>query len=223
MLPLISSRWLALAAFIALTILIVVCDKSPWKSKFQRNGMMFSEGMVGGFLVDLVGINAEYYYFPRQPFLSPEYWLIVIPCWGVFGLTLNYLWRVVGQDHFIKGTIVTLPTLLVWYEGVNLFTHSWVYTVPSYVVVLGWIPLTYVFAGCDHRREVVFKFDSWIKQTENRYAQAGLSIVRYSLTVLMFPLLIVSIAKIVRDLLVVKKAKVSLKEYVAEMLMVRTG
>lgn len=215
-----SSRWLSLIAFVIIVALVTIWDKSSVKYKIQRYGMMFSEGMVGGFIVDIVGINAGYYYFPRQPFMSLDYWIIVIPCWGVFGLFLNYLWRVVAKDRFIKGTLFTLPTLIAWYEGTNLYTHSWVYTVPFYWVVLGWIPLTYVFSGCDHRREVVYKMDYLIKTTDNHFIQKGLSIVRYVLTIIMFPLLITSIVKITRDVFILKKLDISLKEYALEYLMV---
>lgn len=218
-----SSRWLALAIFIILLAMIAFYDKKNWRYKFRHYGMAFLEGMVGGLIIDSIGVNAGYYYFPRQPLYSLEYWTIVIPCWGVFSLSLDYLWRVVGKNKFIRGTIVTIPTLFMWYEGSNLLTYSWVYTVPSYVVVLGWIPLVFVFSGCDHRRDVVFKMDIWISQCDYKPYRLGLQILRLSLVVLMFPLIIGSIAKFVSNLFVLKKVNISLKEYVLEYLMIKSG
>ncbi len=216
-----SSRWLALVIFVVLLAIISLRDKESWKYKISHYGMFFLEGMVGGLIIDSIGVNAGYYYFPRQPLYSIEYWAIVIPAWGVFGLALNYLWRVVGKDKFIRGTMITLPILFAWYEGTNLLTHSWVYTVPFHVVVLGWIPLIYVFSGCDHRREVVFKIDSWIRQCENEYYRFGLQSLRVLLVVVMFPLLFVSIGKVIRDLFIIKRANISVKEYALAYLMIK--
>ncbi len=216
-----SARWLALGVFLILLILIAFYDKESWKQKLNHYGMTFLEGMVGGLIIDSIGVNAGYYYFPRQPLYSLEYWAIVIPAWGVFGLFLNCLWQWVGGDKVIRGAMVTLPILFSFYEGSNLITGSWVYTTPFYVVALGWIPLGYVFTGCNHRREVVFKMDAWIKQNENRYSQLGLRIIRFILIVVMFPLLLVSIGKIIRDICTLRRANISLKSYTREYFMVR--
>ena len=216
-----SSRWLSLIVFIVLLTIIAFYDKDTWRRKISRYGMMFSEGMVGGLIIDSIGVNAGYYYFPRQPLYSLEYWTIVIPCWGVFGLFLNCLWEWVGKDKLIRGALVTIPTLFFWYEGTNLLTNSWVYTTPSYVVALGWIPLGYVFFGCDHRREVVFKMDGLIRQCEYKPYRLGLQTLRSLLIVIMFPLLLVSIAKIIRDLFILQKANISVKEYALEYLMIK--
>lgn len=179
--------------------------------------MAFLEGMVGGLLIDVVGIGAGYYYFPRQPFLSLEYFAIVIPCWGVFGLFINCMWQWIGQEQLIRGMIANIP-LFMFYEGTNLLTGSWIYTVPFYVVALGWIPLIIVFAGCNRRRRVVFKMDTWIRQCNTRWVYI-LKGVRISLVVIMFPLLLVSIYKVVADLIVLKRSGISIKAYAREYLM----
>lgn len=215
-----SSRWLALFVFLILYVLITLYDKD--KGKLSRYGMMFSEGMVGGLIIDTIGVNLGYYFFPRQPLYSLEYWAIVIPCWGVFGLFLNSLWRWVDKGSILRGSIITISSLFVWYEGTNLLTDSWVYTVPFYTVVLGWIPLGFVFAGCDHRREVVFKMDSWIRHCSNEYYRYGLQALRMFLVVVMFPLLLVSIGKIIRDMFSLRRANVSFKDYALEYLMLRS-
>lgn len=215
----VSARWLALGVFLILLALIVFHGKESWKQKLNHYGMTFLEGMVGGLIIDSIGVNVGYYYFPRQPLYSLEYWAIVIPCWGVFGLFLNCLWEWIGKERVIRGAVVTLPILFSFYEGTNLWTGSWVYTAPFYVVVLGWIPLGYVFAGCRHRRDVVFKMDGWIRQMENEYAKVGLRVVRVLLVIVMFPLLFVSIGKVIRDLLAIRRANISLKSYAREYLM----
>lgn len=217
-----SARWLALGVFLILLILITH-DKGSWKQKLNSYGMTFLEGMVGGLIIDSIGVNSGYYYFPRQPLYSLNYWIIVIPCWGVFGLFLNYLWQRLGKEKVFRGAMVTLPILFGFYEGSNLITGSWIYTAPFYVVVLGWIPLGYVFAGCRHRRDVVFKIDAWIQQAENWHVKVGLQVVRALLIVVMFPLLFVSIGKVVRDLFTLRRANVSLKSYAREYLMMRSG
>ena len=217
-----SARWLALSVFLILLILIIR-DKGSWKQKLNSYGMTFVEGMVGGLIIDSIGVNAGYYYFPRQPLYSLNYWAIVIPCWGVFGLFLNYLWQRLGEEGVLRGAVVTLPILFVFYEGSNLITGSWVYTAPFYSVVLGWIPLGYVFAGCNHRREVVFKVDSWIRQCENQTYRLGLQALRMILIVVMFPLLFVSIGKVIKDLFTLKQGNLSVRSYMREYLMMRSG
>ncbi len=102
------SRYISLAIFIALFLIITFYSKSPWRQKARYYGIAFLEGMVGGFLIDSIGINAGYYYFPRQPFLSLEYFAIVIPCWGVFGLFINCLWKWIGKEKFLNGMAVTV-------------------------------------------------------------------------------------------------------------------
>ena len=136
------ARWLSLGVFIILCIGIIFFDKEKnWKCKLKSYGMMFVEGVVGGFIIDCVGIGAGYYYFPRQPFLSPEYMLIVLPCWGVFGLFINCLWKWIGKERFMRGMAATYMPLFIFYEGSNILTGSWVYTVPFHIVLLGWLPL----------------------------------------------------------------------------------
>lgn len=214
------SRWLALVVFIFLIILIGKYDTHSWREKVKHYGMTMLEGMVGGLIVDSIGVNAGYYYFPRQPLYSLNYWLIVIPAWGVFGLTLNILWNQVSRAKFVRGTLITTPALFLWYEGTNLVTNSWVYTVPLWVVVMGWIPLVYVFAGCDHRRDVVFKIEQWIQNCNDSRVKISLQVLRIAVMILMFPLLLVSITQFLRRL--VEKKPSSYKEVLRDYLMLRS-
>ena len=214
-----SSRWLSLIVLMVIIGIIVILDKHSWRDKLKHYGMTFLEGMVGGLIIDSIGVNAGYYYFPRQPLYSPEYWLIVIPCWGVFGLALNFLWSWVAKGRFIRGSLITIPVLFAFYEGTNLLTDSWVYTTPFWVIALGWIPLVYVFAACDHRREVVNKVDIWVKQCQYQPYKFGLQAFRVLLVVVMFPLLLVSITKAIRGYY--KNPSVSITKYAIDYVLMR--
>jgi hypothetical protein len=213
------SRYLGLATFIVLIIVVLCIDKDKnWKNKLKTYGMMFLEGMVGGFIIDAIGISAGYYYFPRQPFLSAEYFAIVIPCWGVFGMLINCLWSWVGKEKFWKGMVVTLVPLFAWYEGTNLISHSWVYTTSFWAVGLGWVPLIWTFAGCNRRRRVVHKIEEWkMKFQEDKFSHSliycSLSIARVLLTVAMFPLLLAVLARLCFELPMLIKRDISVWVY----------
>lgn len=190
----ISSRWLALFVFALLIVYILVFEKkSGWKEKLLIYGMAFLEGMVGGFIIDCIGINAGYYYFPRQSFLSWQYFAVVVPCWGVFGLFVNCLWSWLGREKFWRGMVATLIPLFLWYEGTNIFTHSWTYAVSFPYVMAGWVPLIWTFAGCRRRRRVVWKIESWRDSFQgellgNKLIYVFLTIVKALLIFVMFPL-----------------------------------
>ena len=215
----ISSRWLALGVFVLLLVAIASFDKrSNWKEKFKRYGVMFLEGMVGGFIIDNIGIRAGYYYFPRQPFLSFEYFAIVVPCWGVFGLLINCLWNWLGKEKFIRGMAMTLFPLFTFYEGTNLLTNSWVYTAPSWAVITGWIPLVWIFAGCNRRRRVVHKIERLrMSFQDNSLAheviRGTLTTARVLLIVVMFPLLIAVIIRLCVELPTLIKRDINLWAY----------
>ena len=215
----ISSRWISLTVFVVLVALISVRSEGDWKTKVKKYGTAFIEGMVGGLIIDSIGINAGYYYFPRQPVYSFNYFSIVLPCWGLFGLLINYIWENVGKNKFGKGMMVTLFPMFLFYEGHNIYTGSWVYTTPFYVVALGWIPLILVFAGCNRRRKVVFKLEQWMLKTENRLVFKTLSVCRYLIIVVMFPLLFTRIVKLITRIKELRSIGFKLGDY-AEYLMV---
>ncbi len=217
---LISSRWLALIVFTILGVFIVREKKCNVAQKFICHGTAFLEGMVGGLIIDSIGINLGFYYFPRQPLYSLNYWLIVIPCWGVFGLLANYLWERIGEEKFIKGLSVTLIPLFAFYEGSNILTGSWVYTVPFYAVLAGWTPLVLTFTGCRRRRKVVFKIEAWRLQYQKSPILVTIfQALKVAVIVVMFPLLLVSIFKVITQLSVLEKREISLSSCVREVLM----
>lgn len=213
----ILSRYIALAVFIILTVIIWREKGLPLSQKLMKHGIAFAEGMVGGLIIDSIGVNAGYYFFPRQPLYSLSYFAIVIPCWGVFGMLTNYLWTRLGREKFTKGLIATLPLLFSFYEGSNIITGSWVYTVPFYWVTLGWIPLVMAFVGCHRRKKVVQKIDVLI----NRKPQwvVPLKGLRLLIVLVMFPLLIVSLVTLARDFRVLRNENISTKAYLKELLM----
>ena len=222
----IYSRWLSLIILVALICLIVFYDKDKRSQKLKYFGMAFVEGMVGGFIIDYIGITAGYYYFPRQPYLGLSYFLIVIPCWGVFGLLINCLWNWVGKEKFIRGTAVTLFPLFALYEGSNLLTGSWVYTTPFYAIALGWLPLVWTFAGCNRRRKVVFKLEAWRQQFRaesfvHQVIRDGLMAARVLLTVAMFPLLIAIMIRICVELPTLIREEINVWSYTKYLLAMR--
>lgn len=197
------SRYIALVLFIVLTSLMIFKERGKLKNKIIQCGIIFTEGMVGGFIIDSVGINAGYYYFPRQPFLSLEYFAIVLPCWGVFGMAIQYCWNKSGNEKFIKGLLITTPLLFTFYEGSNLITHSWVYNTPSWAIVLGWTPLVLTFAGCHRRRVLKRKIEAEEEKarSKQKVVVANLLYIANILTTLvMFPLLLVTLARVFTDL-----------------------
>lgn len=212
------SRWLALVVFLILIGIIFFRDKKrTLRVKVKYYGTMFVEGMVGGLIIDSIGVNAGFYSFPRQPLYSLDYFTIVIPCWGVFGLLLNCLWDWFGKERFLQSMAVSILPLFVFYEGSNLITGSWIYTVPFHIVVLGWIPLGWTFAGCNRRRKVIFKIEQWKQQ----FVGGGIKIpirvilesVKLILIVVMFPLMLVAMVKIIGNITSLIKERASLSDY----------
>jgi hypothetical protein len=113
----------------------------------------FLVGMFGGFLLDIIGHRLNLWQYPRQPFLSRDYFLLVIPAWGVFGSQINVIWNL-ARKYFITCEwvqAVTLTTFIVHfplyslYELPNLYRKSWKYSVSMCRVILGWVPLILYF------------------------------------------------------------------------------
>lgn len=213
------SRWIALGLFVVLLLVITFHDKGSFKAKFNYYSMTFVEGMIGGLIIDAALINAGYYYFPRQPFLSWQYFAIVVPCWGVFGLLVNCLWKWIGKDHLWRGLAVTIVPLFILYEGTNLLTGSWVYTAPIHSVILGWLPLGLVFAGCNRRRRVKHKIEMWMQMYPDTspcpaLVRGTLCAIKYGLMIIMFPLILISIFRLLINLRQMIKANATTGEYV---------
>ncbi len=193
-----SGRWIALVLFIVLLVLISR-EKGTLKNKFTKCGILFVEGMIGGLIIDSIGINAGYYFFPRHPIYSLSYFAIVLPAWGVFGMFIDYTWHKLGKEKFVRGLTITTPLLFAFYEGSNLLTGSWIYTASTQAVILGWFPLILVFAGCHRRRDFKKAIEEEIekaKEGEKFVLQGVLIFAKVLLIVVMFPLLFVSLFRI---------------------------
>jgi len=220
----IYSRWIGLFILVVLAT-IIATRKEPWSRKIKYV-IPFIEGMIGGLVVDSIGVNAGYYYFPRQPLYSLEYFGIVVPCWGVFGLFVHCLWEWVGKDKIWRCILVTILPLFAFYEGSNLITHSWVYTVDFYIVALGWMPLVLVAAGCNRRRRVVHKIDAMIIKLDRSVSWqnglvVGLVFVRAIMTIVMFPLLFSYLSEYIMRYAQMRKHSIGAGSYLREMLLMR--
>ena len=131
-------RWFGLACFLILLFM-------AWRRGYLRNyAISLIAGCVVGFTIDYAGVSLNLWNFPRQPFLSWQYFAIVVPCWGIFGATIN----MVNDWHMRKGWISILilsVVVMAIYEVPNLLTESWLYSASTVIVLLGWFPLIFLF------------------------------------------------------------------------------
>ena len=131
-------RWFGLACFFILLVM-------AWRrGELKHYAVSLMIGCGVGFILDYVGVNLGLWDFPRQPFLSWSYFLIVVPCWGIFGATIN----MVNDWHMKKGwgaIFILSIIVMAIYEVPNLLTESWLYSVTSMVILLGWFPLILTF------------------------------------------------------------------------------
>jgi len=131
---------------------------------------------------------------------------------------VNCLWKWLGKEKFIRGMAMTLFPLFAFYEGTNLLTNSWVYSTPFWAVGLGWMPLIWVFAGCNRRRKVVFKIErlrlSYQEDSLVHELMRGvLTTARVVLIVVMFPLLVSVLIRLCIELPVLIKRDVPIWAY----------
>jgi len=128
-------RWIILSVAIAL-----------FSVAFLRGEKMvvflsFTIGALGGFAVDYIGIKIlKCWTYPRQEFLKKEYFALVIPGWGVFGMMVNLPLSWIPGSNAIT-ILILLISLLAFCELPNIKIGCWKYTAPTWLIVLGWIPL----------------------------------------------------------------------------------
>jgi hypothetical protein len=97
----------------------------------------FSIGMLCGFSIDLIGVKKFHFWnYPRQPFWGKKYFAIVVPAWGVFGLTINLFWDWLNIP-WLSFVVLTIG-LFGLYELPNLKTNSWKYNTPVWLIGIGW-------------------------------------------------------------------------------------
>lgn len=131
-------RWFILLWSIVLICLVFL------RGEIIRAVLSFGIGVFVGFLVDCLGVGyLKQWRYPRQEFLKKEYFIIVVPAWGVFGATINLLWNWLGVTEIASFIIITVSLLLV-HELPNFKTKSWEYHASMWLVCLGWFPLILV-------------------------------------------------------------------------------
>jgi len=130
-------RWPIFCLGIILTILAI-----NW-GEITQALLSFLIGVVGGFLMDCLGVaKLKLWYYTKQPFLSKSYFGVVIPCWGIFAMTIDLLWDRIPLSEITTFSFMTLLLFSI-YELPNLKTKSWKYSVSMKIVSLGWLPLVY--------------------------------------------------------------------------------
>ena len=121
---------------IAIVILAIFLEE------MQYAIVAFLIGLPYGLLIDFVGVRLRLWKYGGSKW---EYFLITVPCWGVFSMTINLLW------DWIKNPWLAFPIIAIglfsYLELPNLKTKSWTYSVPLWFVAIGWIPLVLSFRG----------------------------------------------------------------------------
>lgn len=138
----IRMRWFILGSGIALLLLAYKTGETI------EAVIAFCVGALLGFLIDYIGMGKlNLWSYPRQPFLSKKFFFIVIPAWGVFGMTINLLWIWFGHItvSWIVLFILITVGLLIFYEFSNLNSKSWEYRASSRLVISGWFPMVLFF------------------------------------------------------------------------------
>lgn len=133
-------RWFVLIGGITLFIL------GLFRGELWEVGISFIVGLAGGLLTDIVGVGKfKLWHYPRQPFPGRHYFLITLPAWGVFGVAVNLTWNWMGSVSLLISSAAITTGLFLFHEVPNLKTKSWVYRAPSWIIVLGWLPLILFF------------------------------------------------------------------------------
>lgn len=107
--------------------------------------LSFTIGALGGFAVDYLGIRVlKLWTYPRQKFLKKEYFMLVIPGWGVFGMMVNLPLSWIQVSNEIALPMLML-SLFVFCELPNIKIGTWKYNAPIWLIALCWIPLILAF------------------------------------------------------------------------------
>jgi len=130
-------RWIMMALAIAMLPVVIV------KSLFYESLIMFVEAVGIALVIDMIAMKGKIWYYPRQKFLSKEYFGIVLPAWGIFGISINLIWPYLGGGLYSLAIIAL--SMFVFYEIPNIKTGSWHYKYSLPIVFLGWFPLVATF------------------------------------------------------------------------------
>ena len=115
----------------------------------------FILGLFLGFVIDYFGTLFNLWTYARGSFKKREYFVIVIPIWGIFSMILNMLWEMpilwnwllylISEWYLIAMVKVVIITLILFclHELSNLKTRSWSYGegISNWIITIGWFPL----------------------------------------------------------------------------------
>lgn len=130
-------RWIMMALAIVMLPVIIA------KSLFYESFVMFVAAIGLALVIDMAAIKGKIWYYPRQKFLSIEYFGIVLPAWGIFGISINLIWPYLGGGLYSLAIIAI--SMFIFYEIPNIKTRSWYYKYPLPIVFIGWFPLVATF------------------------------------------------------------------------------
>lgn len=113
------------------------------RRKARQYGLAIITGAACGVALDVVGIGVlGLWEYPRQPFMTWRYWVILPATWGVFGGLINMLWDSLSKYSLILIAVILAVAVGFLYEIPNLWTGSWAYfKVPVWLIAVGWLPL----------------------------------------------------------------------------------
>ena len=101
----------------------------------------FVLGLPCGLMIDFIGSKILKLWDYNGGF-ALGYFLITLPCWGIFSMTVNLLWNWIRKPWAF---IIIAIVLFGYLELPNLETKSWSYSVPLWFVAIGWFPLVLGF------------------------------------------------------------------------------
>lgn len=127
--------------WIILSVGIVLFSIAFFRREIMVAFLSFTIGALGGFAIDYLGIKAlKLWTYPRQEFLKKEYFMLIIPGWGVFGMMVNLPLSWIQASNEIALPMLTL-SLFAFCELPNIKIGCWKYNAPIWLIALCWIPL----------------------------------------------------------------------------------
>ena len=97
-----------------------------------------------GLCIDYIGIaKLKYWHYPRVPFPSKTYALLILPAWGILAVTTNLLYDLILKITVSDILALSLSTVLLLLESelLNIKTNSWKYNYNKfsrYTFCMGW-------------------------------------------------------------------------------------
>src|SRR3989344_5447902 len=134
----IEMKWVGL-------IMLIVTIWLAIKSNQLKDALVsFIVGSLYGFSLDVVVGSYMGTWSYVHPIWSFRYFLLVVPGWGIFGMTINIIWNIMKNKPWMVLLNITAG-LIVLLEGVNFLTKTWTYYVPLWIMVIGWFPLVLTY------------------------------------------------------------------------------